>query len=78
MAQPGMLEAGAFEATYVRPTQGARALEAAGPAVDSVIFRLFTAVKAILRYMQENHIEAVIYLSLALVVGAFIRVLMVR
>ncbi|HXH12489.1 MAG TPA: hypothetical protein VNP04_22310 [Alphaproteobacteria bacterium] len=73
-----IMEPGFYSTTYVQSVNTSQKLEAEEPEIDSLLFRIFYNMVALIKYFQNNKVESFIYLSLLLLVTTFIKVLFTR
>lgn len=74
----GMVGPSFYDTAYVRSVDAAQKLDVQKPEIDSFLFRIFYKIVILIQYLQHNQLESLIYLSLLLLLTAFIKVLFTR
>jgi len=73
-----IMEPGFYSTAYVQSVNTSQKLEADEPEIDSLLFRIFYNMIALIKYFRDNKVESFIYVSLLLLVTTFIKVLFTR
>jgi hypothetical protein len=74
----GMAGPGIYEAADARSVNTSKKLEAEEPELDSIPLWLFYKVTVLIKYLENNKLESLVYLSLLLLLTTFIKVLFTR